>query len=142
CDKEVWFASQVMHSGWMKSLYQRYAVLLMMCLLMHTVALWTFVYVCVHVRACVRVCVCVCVCGCVCVCEFVYTCHTLIDSVLKRGKVRKSKNDLIHAEEGEDQFTDISSVGKISFVIYNRFRLYEDGSSLISPKCRSHLLNS
>ncbi|XP_042565276.1 probable voltage-dependent N-type calcium channel subunit alpha-1B [Clupea harengus] len=30
--------------------------------------------------------------------------------VLKRGKVRKSKNDLIHAEEGEDQFTDISSV--------------------------------
>lgn len=31
-------------------------------------------------------------------------------SVLKRAK--KSKNDLINAEEGEDHFTDISSVGK------------------------------
>lgn len=30
--------------------------------------------------------------------------------VLKRAK--KSKNDLINAEEGEDHFTDISSVGK------------------------------
>lgn len=31
-------------------------------------------------------------------------------SVLKRAK--KSKNDLINAEEGEDHFTDVSSVGK------------------------------
>uniref|UniRef100_A0AAZ3QT88 Voltage-dependent N-type calcium channel subunit alpha n=1 Tax=Oncorhynchus tshawytscha TaxID=74940 RepID=A0AAZ3QT88_ONCTS len=31
--------------------------------------------------------------------------------VLKRGKVKKSKNDLIGAEEGEDHFTDMSSVG-------------------------------
>lgn len=31
-------------------------------------------------------------------------------SVLKRSK--KSKNDLINAEEGDDHFTDISSVGK------------------------------
>lgn len=31
--------------------------------------------------------------------------------VLKRAK--KSKNDLINAEEGEDHFTDISSVGKL-----------------------------
>ncbi|KAJ8379702.1 hypothetical protein SKAU_G00004800 [Synaphobranchus kaupii] len=31
--------------------------------------------------------------------------------VLKRAKVKKSKNDLINAEEGEDHFTDISSVG-------------------------------
>ncbi len=31
--------------------------------------------------------------------------------VLKRAK--KSKNDLINAEEGEDHFTDILSVGKI-----------------------------
>ncbi|XP_076140918.1 voltage-dependent N-type calcium channel subunit alpha-1B [Alosa pseudoharengus] len=30
--------------------------------------------------------------------------------VLKRGKVKKSKNDLIHAEEGEDHFADLSSV--------------------------------
>ncbi|XP_029624992.1 voltage-dependent N-type calcium channel subunit alpha-1B isoform X4 [Salmo trutta] len=30
--------------------------------------------------------------------------------VLKRGKVKKSKNDLIGAEEGEDHFTDMSSV--------------------------------
>ncbi|KAJ8285683.1 hypothetical protein GJAV_G00029730 [Gymnothorax javanicus] len=33
------------------------------------------------------------------------------NSVLKRAKVKKSKNDLINAEEGEDHFTDISSVG-------------------------------
>ncbi|KAG7476842.1 hypothetical protein MATL_G00087110 [Megalops atlanticus] len=31
--------------------------------------------------------------------------------VLKRAKTKKSKNDLINAEEGEDHFTDISSVG-------------------------------
>ncbi|XP_052381584.1 voltage-dependent N-type calcium channel subunit alpha-1B-like isoform X1 [Oncorhynchus keta] len=30
--------------------------------------------------------------------------------VLKRGKVKKSKNDLIGAEEGDDHFTDMSSV--------------------------------
>ncbi|XP_048857068.1 calcium channel, voltage-dependent, N type, alpha 1B subunit, a isoform X1 [Brienomyrus brachyistius] len=30
--------------------------------------------------------------------------------VLKRAKAKKSKNDLINAEEGEDHFTDISSV--------------------------------
>lgn len=32
--------------------------------------------------------------------------------VLKRAKVKKGKNDLIGAEEGEEHFTDISSVGK------------------------------
>uniref|UniRef100_A0A8B9PQG7 Voltage-dependent N-type calcium channel subunit alpha n=1 Tax=Apteryx owenii TaxID=8824 RepID=A0A8B9PQG7_APTOW len=31
--------------------------------------------------------------------------------VLKRAAIKKSKNDLIHAEEGEDHFTDICSVG-------------------------------
>ncbi|XP_032905135.1 voltage-dependent N-type calcium channel subunit alpha-1B [Amblyraja radiata] len=31
--------------------------------------------------------------------------------VLKRATTKKSKNDLINAEEGEDHFTDISSVG-------------------------------
>ncbi|XP_028910161.1 voltage-dependent N-type calcium channel subunit alpha-1B isoform X4 [Ornithorhynchus anatinus] len=31
--------------------------------------------------------------------------------VLKRATIKKSKNDLIHAEEGEDHFTDICSVG-------------------------------
>nr|XP_033816361.1 voltage-dependent N-type calcium channel subunit alpha-1B isoform X2 [Geotrypetes seraphini] len=31
--------------------------------------------------------------------------------VLKRAATKKSKNDLIHAEEGEDHFTDICSVG-------------------------------
>ncbi|XP_038637781.1 calcium channel, voltage-dependent, N type, alpha 1B subunit, a isoform X4 [Scyliorhinus canicula] len=31
--------------------------------------------------------------------------------VLKRATTKKSKNDLINAEEGEDNFTDISSVG-------------------------------
>uniref|UniRef100_A0A6Q2XET8 Voltage-dependent N-type calcium channel subunit alpha-1B n=1 Tax=Esox lucius TaxID=8010 RepID=A0A6Q2XET8_ESOLU len=31
--------------------------------------------------------------------------------VLKRGKVKKSKNDLINAEEGEDRLTDMSSAG-------------------------------
>lgn len=32
-------------------------------------------------------------------------------AVLKRGKTKKGKNDLISAEEGEDPFADISSVG-------------------------------
>uniref|UniRef100_A0A8C8HY68 Voltage-dependent N-type calcium channel subunit alpha n=1 Tax=Oncorhynchus tshawytscha TaxID=74940 RepID=A0A8C8HY68_ONCTS len=36
--------------------------------------------------------------------------------VLKRGKVKKSKNELIGAEEGEDHFTDMSSVGKTQLV--------------------------
>eukprot|EP00062_Callorhinchus_milii_P011414 gi/632957387/ref/XP_007894449.1/ PREDICTED: voltage-dependent N-type calcium channel subunit alpha-1B [Callorhinchus milii] len=31
--------------------------------------------------------------------------------VLKRATTKKSKNDLIHAEEGDEHFTDISSVG-------------------------------
>uniref|UniRef100_A0A6I8NS10 Voltage-dependent N-type calcium channel subunit alpha n=1 Tax=Ornithorhynchus anatinus TaxID=9258 RepID=A0A6I8NS10_ORNAN len=31
--------------------------------------------------------------------------------MLKRATIKKSKNDLIHAEEGEDHFTDICSVG-------------------------------
>uniref|UniRef100_A0A671YSC2 Voltage-dependent N-type calcium channel subunit alpha-1B n=1 Tax=Sparus aurata TaxID=8175 RepID=A0A671YSC2_SPAAU len=34
-------------------------------------------------------------------------------AVLKRGKVKKGKNDLISAEEGEDPFADISSVGNV-----------------------------
>lgn len=33
--------------------------------------------------------------------------------VLKRVKVKKGKNELIGAEEGEEHFTDISSVGKV-----------------------------
>lgn len=33
-------------------------------------------------------------------------------TVLKRAAIKKSKNDLIHAEEGEDHFTDICSVGE------------------------------
>uniref|UniRef100_A0A1A8FXU0 Voltage-dependent N-type calcium channel subunit alpha n=1 Tax=Nothobranchius korthausae TaxID=1143690 RepID=A0A1A8FXU0_9TELE len=32
-------------------------------------------------------------------------------SVLKRGKIKKGKNDLIGAEEGDDRFADLSSVG-------------------------------
>lgn len=32
--------------------------------------------------------------------------------MLKRAAIKKSKNDLIHAEEGEDHFTDICSVGE------------------------------
>ncbi|XP_034649399.1 voltage-dependent N-type calcium channel subunit alpha-1B isoform X4 [Trachemys scripta elegans] len=32
-------------------------------------------------------------------------------NMLKRATIKKSKNDLIHAEEGEDHFTDICSVG-------------------------------
>uniref|UniRef100_A0A8C6YJL6 Voltage-dependent N-type calcium channel subunit alpha n=1 Tax=Naja naja TaxID=35670 RepID=A0A8C6YJL6_NAJNA len=31
--------------------------------------------------------------------------------VLKRATIKKSKNDLIHAEEGDDHFTDVCSVG-------------------------------
>uniref|UniRef100_A0A8C8EDY4 Voltage-dependent N-type calcium channel subunit alpha n=1 Tax=Otus sunia TaxID=257818 RepID=A0A8C8EDY4_9STRI len=39
--------------------------------------------------------------------RFLFNLHT----VLKRAAIKKSKNDLIHAEEGEDHFTDICSVG-------------------------------
>lgn len=39
---------------------------------------------------------------------FLFNLHT----VLKRAAIKKSKNDLIHAEEGEDHFTDICSVGE------------------------------
>ncbi|KAI6075910.1 voltage-dependent N-type calcium channel subunit alpha-1B [Aix galericulata] len=35
----------------------------------------------------------------------------IFKAVLKRAAIKKSKNDLIHAEEGEDHFTDICSVG-------------------------------
>lgn len=42
---------------------------------------------------------------------FLPVCAVLF-TVLKRGKVKKGKNDLIGAEEGEDPFADISSVGK------------------------------
>uniref|UniRef100_A0A452IXD7 Voltage-dependent N-type calcium channel subunit alpha n=1 Tax=Gopherus agassizii TaxID=38772 RepID=A0A452IXD7_9SAUR len=34
-----------------------------------------------------------------------------LHAVLKRATIKKSKNDLIHAEEGEDHFTDICSIG-------------------------------
>lgn len=61
--------------------------------------------VCAGVHGCMRVCLWMRLPVCVLSYMFVY-------SVLKRGKVKKSKNDLIHAEEGEDHFTDISSVGK------------------------------
>lgn len=40
--------------------------------------------------------------------HFLFNLHT----VLKRAAIKKSKNDLIHAEEGEDHFTDICSVGE------------------------------
>uniref|UniRef100_A0A8C3F0B7 Voltage-dependent N-type calcium channel subunit alpha n=1 Tax=Corvus moneduloides TaxID=1196302 RepID=A0A8C3F0B7_CORMO len=39
--------------------------------------------------------------------HFLFNLH----AVLKRAAIKKSKNDLIHAEEGEDHFTDICSVG-------------------------------
>lgn len=35
-----------------------------------------------------------------------------VSAVLKRGKIKKGKNDLIGAEEGDDPFADMSSVGK------------------------------
>ncbi|KAF6269198.1 calcium voltage-gated channel subunit alpha1 B [Rhinolophus ferrumequinum] len=34
-----------------------------------------------------------------------------LDAVLKRAASRKSRNDLIHAEEGEDRFADLCAVG-------------------------------
>uniref|UniRef100_A0A672Z7R2 Voltage-dependent N-type calcium channel subunit alpha-1B n=1 Tax=Sphaeramia orbicularis TaxID=375764 RepID=A0A672Z7R2_9TELE len=44
-------------------------------------------------------------------CELLFQlCLFLSSAVLKRGKAKKGKNDLIGAEEGEDPFTDISSV--------------------------------
>ncbi|XP_045145270.1 voltage-dependent N-type calcium channel subunit alpha-1B, partial [Echinops telfairi] len=34
-----------------------------------------------------------------------------LDAVLKRAATKKSRNDLIHAEEGEDRFTDLGAIG-------------------------------
>lgn len=35
-----------------------------------------------------------------------------LDAVLKRAATKKSRNDLIHAEEGEDRFADLCAVGE------------------------------
>uniref|UniRef100_A0A8I5TGG3 Voltage-dependent N-type calcium channel subunit alpha n=1 Tax=Pongo abelii TaxID=9601 RepID=A0A8I5TGG3_PONAB len=37
--------------------------------------------------------------------------HPLFKAVLKRAATKKSRNDLIHAEEGEDRFADLCAVG-------------------------------
>lgn len=45
--------------------------------------------------------------------------------VLKRGKPKKGKNDLISAEEGDDPFADISSVGRSLYpYIYIHIHIY------------------
>lgn len=49
--------------------------------------------------------------------SFPSVCAALL-TVLKRGKVKKGKNDLIGAEEGEDPFADISSVGNQFFLTH------------------------
>lgn len=50
-----------------------------------------------------------------------------LSAVLKRGKVKKGKNDLIGAEEGEDPFADISSVGKLNIsVTHGHHRIPSD----------------
>jgi hypothetical protein len=36
----------------------------------------------------------------------------LFKAVLKRAATKKSRNDLIHAEEGEDRFVDLCAVGE------------------------------
>lgn len=36
----------------------------------------------------------------------------LSEAVLKRATTKKSRNDLIHAEEGEDRFADLGAVGE------------------------------
>ena len=38
--------------------------------------------------------------------------HPLFKAVLKRAATKKSRNDLIHAEEGEDRFADLCAVGE------------------------------
>lgn len=38
--------------------------------------------------------------------------HPLFKAVLKRAATKKSRNDLIHAEEGEDRFVDLCAVGE------------------------------
>lgn len=37
---------------------------------------------------------------------------TLFKAVLKRAATKKSRNDLIHAEEGEDRFADLCAGGE------------------------------
>lgn len=36
----------------------------------------------------------------------------MFKAVLKRAATKKSRNDLIHAEEGEDRFVDLCAVGE------------------------------
>lgn len=38
--------------------------------------------------------------------------YPLFKAVLKRAATKKSRNDLIHAEEGEDRFVDLCAVGE------------------------------
>lgn len=38
--------------------------------------------------------------------------HPLFKAVLKRAATKKSRNDLIHAEEGEDRLADLCAVGE------------------------------
>lgn len=45
-------------------------------------------------------------------------------AVLKRNKAKKGKNDLISAEEGEDPFADISSVGMYQLKITSDLLLW------------------
>lgn len=52
--------------------------------------------------------------------HFLFNLH----AVLKRAAIKKSKNDLIHAEEGEDHFTDICSVGEYWLRIPRGFDLH------------------
>lgn len=40
------------------------------------------------------------------------TVYPLFKAVLKRAATKKSRNDLIHAEEGEDRFADLCAVGE------------------------------
>lgn len=48
--------------------------------------------------------------------------------MLKRAK--KSKNDLINAEEGEDHFTDISSVGEHQNLAINQHNVKKKNKNL------------
>lgn len=48
---------------------------------------------------------------CFCTDTYFFLLLSVFVTVLKRGKAKKGKNDLISAEDGEDPFADISSVG-------------------------------
>lgn len=62
-------------------------------------------------------------------------------AVLKRSKAKKGKNDLIGAEEGEDPFADISSVGMSQLHITSDLLLWSGQTTTLTRRYLCHLMH-